>query len=75
MAMSRRAWIVETLLAQAEDCRVAVHSIEGGGRYVDCGIEARGGLLAGIELARICLADLGPDRDRARRGRRPRRSR
>ena len=26
--------------------------------YIDCGIEARGGLLAGVELARICLAGL-----------------
>ena len=44
---------------RAEEYRVAVHPIEGGGRYVDCGIEARGGLLAGIELARICLGGLG----------------
>ena len=59
MSLNRRVlWIVETLLAQAEDHRVAVHSIEGGGQYVDCGIEARGGLLAGIEMARVCLADL-----------------
>ena len=48
-----------SLLAHAEDYRVAVHPIDGGGRYVDCGIEARGGLLAGIELARICLGGLG----------------
>ena len=59
MSLNRRVlWIVETLLAQAEDHRVAVHSIEGGGQYVDCGIVARGGLLAGIEMARVCLADL-----------------
>ena len=37
-----------------------MHPIEGGGTFVDCGIEARGGLqLAGIELARICLGGLG----------------
>ena len=42
-----------------DERRVAVHSIEGGGRYVDCGIDARGGLLAGLELARICMGDLG----------------
>src|SRR6185503_17570007 len=34
------------------------HPIEGGGRFLDCGIEARGGLLAGLDLARVCLADL-----------------
>jgi methenyltetrahydromethanopterin cyclohydrolase len=54
----RAALLVERLAARPDDWRVAVHPVEGGGRYVDCGIEARGGLLAGIELARICLADL-----------------
>ncbi|HKI39762.1 MAG TPA: methenyltetrahydromethanopterin cyclohydrolase [Mycobacterium sp.] len=49
---------VEALLAHAEERRVAVHLVEGGGRYVDCGIERRGGILAGIELARICLGGL-----------------
>ena len=59
MSLNRRArWIVEMLWRRPEDLRIAVHPIEGGGRFVDCGIEARGGLLAGIELARICLADL-----------------
>jgi methenyltetrahydromethanopterin cyclohydrolase len=51
--------IAEALAASALDYRVAAHPIEGGGRYVDCGIEARGGLLAGIELARICMGGLG----------------
>jgi methenyltetrahydromethanopterin cyclohydrolase len=50
--------IAGPLLSHAEDYRLAVHPIDGGGRYVDCGIEARGGLLAGIELARICLGGL-----------------
>jgi methenyltetrahydromethanopterin cyclohydrolase len=46
------------LLADADEYRLAVHPIEGGGRYVDCGIETRGGLCLGIELARICLGGL-----------------
>ena len=59
MLLNRWAlWVVEALLARAEERRVAVHPIEGGGRYVDCGIEARGGWLAGVELARICMGDL-----------------
>ena len=59
MSLNRRAfWVVEALLAHADERRVAVHSIEGGGRYIDCGIEARGGTFAGIDLARICLSDL-----------------
>jgi methenyltetrahydromethanopterin cyclohydrolase len=49
---------VEALLARAEECKVAAHPIEHGGRFVDCGIEVRGGLVAGLELARVCLADL-----------------
>jgi methenyltetrahydromethanopterin cyclohydrolase len=60
MSLNRRAlWAVEALLAHFEERRVTVHMIEGGGRYVDCGIEARGGLIAGLELARVCLGDLG----------------
>src|SRR5262249_38808978 len=59
LSLNRRGhWVVEALLAHAEERRVAVHPIEGGGRFIDCGIEARGGLLAGIELARVCLGDL-----------------
>jgi methenyltetrahydromethanopterin cyclohydrolase len=59
MSLNRRAlWAVEALLAHADLRRIAVHSIEGGGRYIDCGIESRGGTFAGIELARVCLGDL-----------------
>ena len=49
---------VEALLAVAPERRVEARPITGGGRFVDCGIEARGGLLAGLDLARICLAGL-----------------
>jgi methenyltetrahydromethanopterin cyclohydrolase len=38
--------------------RVVVHDVPVGGRVVDCGIDTPGGLLAGLELARICLAGL-----------------
>ena len=56
-ALNRRALTAaERLLATADEFRVAVHPIEGGGRYVDCGIEARGGWLAGIELRRSAWA-------------------
>src|SRR5271165_2852192 len=59
MSLNRRAlWLVEAILAHAHERRVVIHLIEGGGRYIDCGIEARGGLLAGIELARVCMGDL-----------------
>jgi methenyltetrahydromethanopterin cyclohydrolase len=59
LSLNRRAlWLIEALLAHAEERRVAVNPIDGGGRYIDCGIEAQGGLLAGIEMARICAGDL-----------------
>jgi methenyltetrahydromethanopterin cyclohydrolase len=58
MSLNRRAlWVVEALLAHAEDRRVVAHTIDGGGRYIDCGIDARGGLMAGLDLARVCLGD------------------
>jgi methenyltetrahydromethanopterin cyclohydrolase len=60
MSLNRNAMLAtEALVADAERYRVAVHAIDGGGRYVDCGIEASGGLLAGIELARVCMGGLG----------------
>jgi methenyltetrahydromethanopterin cyclohydrolase len=59
MSLNGRAMdTVEALLARVEERRIAVHPIKGGGRYLDCGIESRGGILAGIELARICLGAL-----------------
>ena len=50
--------LVESLLSRADERRVTVHQVEGGGRVIDCGIEAPGGLLAGLDMARICLAGL-----------------
>lgn len=52
----RASRVVEDLTSLAEERRVIVLPVEGGGRLIDCGIEARGGLRAGLELARICLA-------------------
>jgi methenyltetrahydromethanopterin cyclohydrolase len=50
--------IVKTLIDHAPELRIGVHSIEGGGRYLDFGIADRGGWLAGVELARVCLSGL-----------------
>ena len=49
---------VEALLAHATRSRVAVTPVPGGGRVVDCGVAAEGGLAAGLALARVCLAGL-----------------
>ncbi len=50
--------LVEGLLALAFERQVRASPIDGGGRFVDCGLAARGGLLAGLDLARICLGGL-----------------
>lgn len=55
----RAAEFVESLTAAAETLRIAAHDIPGGGRVYDFGIEADGGLNAGVHLARVCLAGLG----------------
>lgn len=49
---------VESLAESAEPLRFVDHAIEGGGRVLDCGIAARGGLRLGLAMARVCLADL-----------------
>jgi methenyltetrahydromethanopterin cyclohydrolase len=60
LGLNRRA--LRVLDAMAEDAarlRIEVHRVEGGGRLIDAGVKAAGGLEAGIRLARACLADLG----------------
>ncbi len=59
MNLNRRALRVADLLVdRAQECKVAAHAVEQGGRVIDCGIAVRGGLNAGLALARVCLADL-----------------
>ncbi len=59
MQLNKRSLqVVETLLSQREEHRVSLHAIEGGGRAIDCGIHARGGLEAGVILARACMGNL-----------------
>ncbi len=55
---ARSQRLVAALLDRADERRVQLHPIDGGGQFIDCGIKTRGGLLAGLDLARICLADL-----------------
>ena len=57
MTLNERAWqIADRLAAEAELLRIGVHTV-GGARVLDCGINAPGGLQAGLGLARACLAD------------------
>lgn len=52
------AALVENLVRSPERFGLQVHDVPGGGRLIDLGIESRGGLAAGVELARICLGGL-----------------
>lgn len=49
---------VNAIAADADRLRIAIHSVDGGGRVLDCGSKALGGLEAGLHLARVCLAGL-----------------
>lgn len=57
--LNTRAWqLVEAQLPHADVLRVHVSELPGGARLIDAGIEAEGGLAAGLLLARVCMADL-----------------
>jgi methenyltetrahydromethanopterin cyclohydrolase len=56
---ARAAALFHQAIADAEALRVGVLQRDDGGTTLDFGIEAAGGLEAGLTLARICLAGLG----------------
>lgn len=49
---------VDTIVTRADELKIDVHDVNGE-RTVDLGVKAPGGLAAGVELARVCMADLG----------------
>lgn len=51
--------LVQSLIERPIERRVEVSRVASGGCLVDCGVKARGGLGAGLDLARICMAGLG----------------
>src|SRR5438270_622936 len=56
--LNRRALrVADRIRADLDGLGVAVHET-GGATVVDCGVKAPGGVRAGLELARVCLADL-----------------
>jgi len=55
---SRGSQLAESFLASAATLRIAVHEVAGGGRVLDCGVDAEGGLGAGLALAQVCTAGL-----------------
>ena len=59
MTLNDRALrFTDRLAADAESLRIAVSQEPGGARILDCGVQAVGGLSAGLGMARVCLADL-----------------
>ncbi len=59
MTLNQDAWrIAERMAADAAALRLNVHTV-GGATVIDCGVNAVGGLQAGLGLARVCLAGRG----------------
>jgi methenyltetrahydromethanopterin cyclohydrolase len=57
--LNERAFrLCENLSAAAQELRIGVHDLPNSGRLFDFGIEAEGGLGAGLALAQICTAGL-----------------
>jgi methenyltetrahydromethanopterin cyclohydrolase len=59
-SLNARAWsLCDQLASEADRLRVRVHAPSGQMRVLDCGVQAEGGLEAGLKLAEICLAGHG----------------
>jgi methenyltetrahydromethanopterin cyclohydrolase len=57
LTLNEQAWgIADQMAAQAASLRIAVRPTGSGVRVLDCGVQAQGGLGAGLGLARVCLA-------------------
>ena len=48
--------LAEDMAANAAALRIAAHYTPMGAKVLDCGVQAAGGLQAGLDLARVCLA-------------------
>lgn len=60
MNLNERALrVAERMIADTAGLRITVQQTAAGARVLDCGIKTESGLRAGLELARICLSDLG----------------
>jgi len=60
MSLNERAQrLADYMVANAATLRIGIQQTAAGACVLDCGINAQGGLQAGLGLARICLAGLG----------------
>lgn len=55
----RAVQLAEWFAKTADELRILVNPVPNGGRVLDFGVEAEGGLGAGLGLARLCMAGLG----------------
>jgi methenyltetrahydromethanopterin cyclohydrolase len=51
--------IADDMVANRDELRIAERRLESGARVIDAGVEAEGGLRAGLALAEICMGGLG----------------
>ena len=60
LKINERAWaLADDYAARAADLRIIVGRLSNGARVIDAGVEAPGGLAAGLALARLCMGGLG----------------
>ena len=55
----RAALLVDAMATHAEALRIEVRTLDSGARVVDCGVQAPGGLQAGLVFAAACMGGLG----------------
>src|SRR6201985_3276936 len=55
----RAAALVDAMVADADAVGIVVRTLDSGARVVDCGVQARGGLQAGLGFAAACMGGLG----------------
>jgi methenyltetrahydromethanopterin cyclohydrolase len=60
LGMNERAWrLADQAIGRCAELRVAEHRLSNLARVLDAGVEVRGGLGAGLLLARLCMGGLG----------------
>jgi len=60
VGMNERAWaLADLFLGRAGELRIVEQRLTGGARVIDAGVNAPGGLGAGLALAELCMGGLG----------------
>ena len=51
--------LIDQSIKEADHLKIELHTLESGGRVLDFGVQATGGIEAGIRLSEICMSGLG----------------